>query len=585
MEFFAGVRSFQRARSSRSGFESGKRPKVRELLTIPAKNEVMATAIHAERATEPWLARKRAQPMVAENQSAVIGFLASAASHGGGTVTRIDTHSAIVFLAGNRAWKLKRAVQYDYLDFSTVERRRVACEDELRLNRRTAPTLYRGVSPVVRQADGALAIGGPGVAVDWLVEMNRFDEDQLFDRLAARRELGLDQMRPLAEAIAQFHAGAQPRPDHGGRAGMTWVVNGNAEGFAGFGASVLDSATCERVTDEALRVIERQAALLEIRRAGGLVRQCHGDLHLRNIVLLDGRPTLFDAIEFNDEIACTDVLYDLAFLLMDFWRRQLPRHANAVWNAYLAETGDHSGLCLLPLFLSCRAAVRAKTSATAAWLQENPGPKRELECAARDYLTMAHRLLHPPPPSIAAIGGFSGTGKSTLALALAPGIGAAPGAVVLRSDEVRKRICGMAPLERLGPEGYTPAVSQRVYAALAAQAGAIARAGCSVIADAVYARPADRKAIEQVAIDAGVPFLGTWLEAPEPLLLERVRHRAADASDAAANVLRMQHTEGAGRITWQRLDATAPADVVSTSAARMAASTAATCDERGAHGA
>jgi predicted kinase len=285
---------------------------------------------------------------------------------------------------------------------------------------------------------------------------------------------------------------------------------------------------------------------------------------------------LFDAIEFNDEIACTDVLYDLAFLLMDLWRRRLPCHANAVWNGYLGEIGDHSGLCLLPLFLSCRAAVRAKTSATAARLQAESAARTDLERAAREYLAMAHQFLHPPPASMVAIGGFSGTGKSTLAVGLAPGVGAPPGAVVLRSDEIRKRLCGVSPLERLGPDGYTSEVSRRVYAAMTAQAAAVVRAGCSAIVDAVFARPADRHAIEQAAIDAGVPFRGVWLDAPEPLLVERLQKRRADASDADAAVLRLQATQGAGQITWQRLDASAPADVLlARAASRLGASTAA----------
>ncbi len=512
--------------------------------------------------------------MVTDDQPAVVEFLESPDAHQGETVKRIDTHTAVVFLAGNRAWKLKRAVRYDYLDFSTLERRRSACEREVRLNAPAAPGIYRGVVPVVRRGDGSLAIGGPGDPVDWLVEMNRFDDDQLFDRLAARKQLDLALMRPLAAAIARFHATAEPRPDHGGTAGMTWVVNGNAEGLAEFGGSFLDAPACRRVRDESLAEIERCAGLLEMRRAAGLVRQCHGDLHLRNIVLLDGRPTLFDAIEFNDEIACTDVLYDLAFLLMDLWRRRLPQHANAVWNGYLGETGDHSGLRLLPLFLSCRAAVRAKTSATAARLQAGSASRTDLERTARDYLTMASRFLHPPTPSMVAVGGFSGTGKSTLAAALAAGVGAPPGAVVLRSDEIRKRLCGVSPLERLGPDGYTSEVSRRVYAALTAQAAAVVRAGYAAIAEAVFARSADRLAVEQVAADAGVPFHGLWLDAPERVLVERLQHRGADASDADAGVLRTQAAHGAGQITWQRLDASASADVVLENAAsRIGAST------------
>ena len=273
--------------------------------------------------------------------------------------------------------------------------------------------------------------------------MNRFPQDALFDRLAASGELALDLMPPLADAIATFHAGAQPRTDHGGKTGMKWVIDGNAGGFVEFGAGFLGRSACDRVMADTYLELERRAALLDARRQSGFVRQCHGDLHLRNIVLLDGRPTLFDGVEFNDEIACTDVFYDLAFLLMDLWRRHLPRHANVVMNRYLSETSDAEGLSLLPLFLSCRASVRAKTSATAARLQSDAGERERLQSLATEYLAMAGELLHPPRPSLIAIGGFSGSGKSTLALSLAPRIGAVPGAVVLRSDEIRKRLSGV----------------------------------------------------------------------------------------------------------------------------------------------
>jgi predicted kinase len=254
---------------------------------------------------------------------------------------------------------------------------------------------------------------------------------------------------------------------------------------------------------------------------------------------------------------------------MDLWRRRLPGHANAVWNGYLAEAGGYSGICLLPLFLSCRAAVRAKTSATAARLQSEPGAKSDLERTSREYLAMAHQFLNPAPPAVVAIGGFSGSGKTSLALALAAGVGAAPGAVVLRSDELRKRICGVSPLQRLGAEGYSAKVSQRVYAALLTQAAAVVRTGFSVIADAVFARPADREGIEQTARDLGVPFAGLWLEAPEPVLIARLQHRMADASDADADVLRNQCAQGAGTVSWQRIDAQASANAVLEQAASV----------------
>jgi aminoglycoside phosphotransferase family enzyme/predicted kinase len=506
--------------------------------------------------------------MITEDQTAIIEFLSAPSTHAGAAVERIDTHASVVFLAGTRAYKLKRAVLLDYLDFSTPERRRVLCEAEVRLNRRTAPALYRRVVAVTRDQDGSYALAGAGRPVDWVVEMNRFATEALFDRLATAGGLDLALMSPLAAAIAGFHLSAEQRTDHGGMAGMSWVIEGNAAGFDEFGRDCLESATVSRVTDDSRRELARRRELLERRREAGFVRQCHGDLHLRNIVLIDGRPTLFDGVEFNDEISCTDVLYDLAFLLMDLWRRHLPRHANAVWNGYLAQTGDYTGVVLLPLFLSCRAAVRAKTSATAARLQKGVARRAELQGTARDYLAMAERLLHPPPPCLVAVGGLSGSGKSTLALGLAPSAGAVPGAVVLRSDETRKQLAGVPSLEPLGPDGYSAQMSERVYATLAERAALVLRGHHSVIVDAVFARPEHRHAIERVAAAASVPFVGLWLDAPESVLVTRTTARRHDPSDATADVVRQQRTQDPGDVTWCRLDADQPAAGVLASATR-----------------
>jgi aminoglycoside phosphotransferase family enzyme/predicted kinase len=500
--------------------------------------------------------------MITEDQSPVIEFLSSPQAHHGAAVERIETHASIVFLADDRAWKLKRAVRYDYLDFSTAARRQAMCEAELRINRRTAPALYLGVRAITREPDGSLALGGAGAPVDWVIEMARFDQEALLDRLAARNALPIDVMRPLASEIARFHAAAEPRRDRGGRSGVAWVIDGNALGFDDQGAGILDPALARQVIEVSRAELDRHGALLDMRRDAGCVRQCHGDLHLRNIVLINGRPTLFDAVEFNDDIACIDVMYDAAFLLMDLWRRSLSRHANALWNGYLTESGDLEAVTLLPLFLSCRAAVRAKTSATAAGLQSDPLRRRELEELAQQYLEMAGHMLRPPAPALVAVGGLSGSGKSTLAIALAPAIGAVPGAVVVRSDEIRKQLSGVEPLHRLGPEGYTSEMSARVYAAAGERAARVLRGGHSAIVDAVFARASDRQVIEQCAAAAGVPFVGLWLDAPNAVLVDRVTHRERDVSDADANVVREQLAQGTGPISWVRLDTSAGLEVV-----------------------
>ena len=504
-------------------------------------------------------------PADANGQQNVIAFLSTPTAYGlpdGTPIERIDTHISVVWLAAQRAYKLKRAVRFDYVDFSTAELRRAACEAEVRLNRRTAPELYVGVHPITRSADGVLSIGGRGEPIDWVVEMVRFDQNTLFDRLAERQHLGLSLMDGLADAIARLHTNAERRKDHGGRAGMAWVIDGNAVGFTQLITDEGRSATARRITAAADAHLTRHTGLLEQRRHDGFVRVCHGDLHLRNIYLLDGIPTLFDGVEFNDQISCIDVLYDFAFLLMDLWRRQLRAHANAVFNGYLERTIDLGGLPLLPLFLSCRAAVRAKTSAAAAKVQSDPARVAELQAAVGDYLALSEALLEAAPPLLVAIGGLSGSGKSTLARALGPMIGAAPGAVILRSDVIRKREFGVEPLRRLGSEAYASPVTERVYQAIADQAKAALSAGHAVIADAVYGNDARRRDIATIARELGVPFAGIWLQVARPLLVQRLADRPPDASDATADILDLQFRTVAMPADWHRVDGSGAIETV-----------------------
>ncbi len=513
--------------------------------------------------------------MITEDQSEVSAFLGDPRNHGDGAggVERIDTHGAMVFLTEDVVYKLKRAVKFPYMDFSTAAKRRRACEAEIEVNRRTAPAIYKGVAAIVRKTGGGLAIGRlgetPGAAIDWVVVMARFDQRGLFDRLADQGALDDGLMTESAGVIKAFHAKARRRLDHGGAEGIAWVVEENLQALDENAPAIFEALLNDRLDTLWRQALDRHGALLDRRRDDGFVRHCHGDLHLRNICVIGAKPTLFDAIEFNEAIACIDVLYDLAFLLMDLERRGLRALANHLFNHYLAlaenfgddmAPGNMAGLAALPLFLSCRAGVRAQTSAAAAMSQADEAGVRRLEHEARNYQRMAVGFLALEPARLIAIGGFSGSGKSTLARRLAPRIGAAPGALVLRSDVVRKRLFGVDPMTPLGPEGYEAPVSDRVFAAINQRSLAALGAGHAVINDAVFAKPAQRRAIEEVAVRAGVRFTGLWLDAPPELMEARLAGRQNDASDATPEVLHRQLERPPGPIGWRRIDASGGID-------------------------
>ncbi|MGY8992209.1 MAG: AAA family ATPase, partial [Rhodospirillales bacterium] len=294
--------------------------------------------------------------------------------------------------------------------------------------------------------------------------------------------------------------------------------------------------------------------ILDARAKQGQVRHCHGDLHLRNIVLIDGIPILFDAIEFDQDLAEIDVLYDLAFLLMDLDHRDLRPLANVVLNRYLDLMDDTAGIACLPLFISVRAAVRAHVSAAVAMTQASAVERESLMAEAQTYLATARASLNPPAPALVAIGGLSGSGKSLLARELAPAFGAVPGSRIARSDVLRKRLAGVSILDKLGPEGYTADMTQKTYDRVYRECEAALQAGQWAIADAVFAKPEQRAAIEQIARHQNVPFYGLWLEAPAPVLKTRVDARRSDASDADRTIVEQQMGYDLGGISWRRID-------------------------------
>jgi predicted kinase len=267
---------------------------------------------------------------------------------------------------------------------------------------------------------------------------------------------------------------------------------------------------------------------------------------------------LFDCIEFDESFACIDVLYDLAFLVMDLVHRGLAGAAREVLQGYVERSGEAEGLALLPLFIGARAAIRAKVEGFAAEAQQETTARGEAIEAAAAYLDLALRASSPPGPRLVAIGGRSGTGKSSVAAAIAPHLGALPGAVVLRSDVIRKRLFGREPTDRLPQEAYTAEVGDRVFAAMAEQAAQILASGHSVVADGVYGREAQRAEIAAVAKALGIPFAGIWLTAPEAVLEARVEARQGDASDADARVVRLQRSIEHEATGWQPIRADRP---------------------------
>jgi uncharacterized protein len=495
-------------------------------------------------------------------QAKVLNFMGRPAAYAPApaTVERIDTHASNVFLAGAFAYKVKLAVKYPFLDFSSLEKRRLACLNELRVNRRTAPELYLDVLPVTAGAGGQLRLGGEGEAVEWVSRMRRFDQAGLYDRMAEEGRLGVEAMRPLAKAIARFHAGADRLlASEQAVIPLEEILADNAAAFDR-NPDAIDRKETQNFAQESREKLAALAPLLEARAHGGYVRHCHGDLHLRNIVEIGGAPVLFDAIEFDDRLATIDVLYDLAFLLMDLGKRGLNAHANALLNAYLeyeGSTGNLLGLAAMPLFLSMRAAIRTKVELLRASL----APLNQAETIrsdARAYFDLARRLVLAEPPRLIAIGGLSGSGKSAVARAIAPLIGTFPGAVHIRSDVERKRLCGVATQERLPASAYTQAISDQVYAICRKRAVNALEGGAAVILDAVHAKPEEREAIAALALDMRVPFTGLWLEAPPEVMRRRVAARSGDVSDATPEVVDVQLGYVIGPQNFQQIDASLP---------------------------
>lgn len=461
-------------------------------------------------------------------------------------VEQLETHISRVFLTGDWAYKLKKPVNFDFLDFSSLELRHAACLDELRLNRRTAPEIYESVVTLNRSSSG-FRWNGDGPVAEYAVRMRQFSQEDLLLARVKAGNVTMEEVDRLGIAIADFHRQAEQAPS-GSRYGTPELIRKaviecfNAIDSGGEMGTATHSVLEQRQwCDEEF---ERLRPHFESRRRNGFIRECHGDLHLRNIVVLKGVPRLFDALEFNAELRWIDVISDIAFLMMDLHDHRSPGFAWRVMNQWLEQAGDFDGLHVLRYYFVYRALVRAKVAAlrlSQSGLSREEIAKQHAESAG--YLSLAREFCKRLTPAIILMHGLSGSGKSVVARELASELGA----VRCRSDVERKRLCGAWPVDADSVSApaavYSPEATSRTYDRLLQITDVAVSSGYSIIVDAAFLKQEQRHAFARLAELNNARFLLISCEAPDDVLDARVRSRAQagrDPSDATLQVLELQ---------------------------------------------
>jgi len=458
----------------------------------------------------------------------------------------IETHISWVLLTGDYAYKLKKPIRFNFVDFSTLDLRRHFCGEEVRCNRAFAPSLYLGVA-AVRAHDGALSVGdadaGAANVLEWAVKMRQFDPEQALDRLLDRSLLAESALDGFGRDLAARHAllpVLDAGPDEVPRR-VFGPVEDNFEEIGHTGLAKAHGAAIDEALGRAREVGRELRSAFDARITGGWIRECHGDLHLANLALIDGTVTAFDCLEFNENLRWIDTMSDVAFLFMDCHFRGEVRLAYRFLDSYLDGSGDYDGVQLLHYFAAYRSVVRAKVAAL-RWVQE---PEDGTAARFAAHLEWARRRLNRPAGRLILTCGLSGSGKSYLASRLLPRLPA----VRLRSDVARKRLAGLDALASSGSgidSGlYDPAQSDRTFDYLAVAAEGLLRAGEHVIVDATFIERARRRQFEDLAIRLGVPLVVLYCQAPDAVLDERVSGRATaggDPSEATPAVLALQRS-------------------------------------------
>lgn len=446
-------------------------------------------------------------------------------------VRLIETHISWVILAGNFAYKIKKPVDFGFLDFSTLDKRRFYCQEELRLNRRLAPDLYLDV----------IDIGDAEPPLEYAIKLKRFDDDALAGALAEHGQLSPEHIDGLADTLAAFHQAADRAGEfdtHGLPEAIESAIAHNFPPIADMLTDPEDLARLRAIQTWAERQFECLRPTLLTRKREGHIRECHGDLHLGNLVAIDGRLVPFDCIEFSEDLRWIDTLSELAFIVMDLEVRILPALAWRLLNRYLSLTGDYAGLAVFDYYRVYRATVRAKI-ACLTLQQAEPAQASLLTRQCLDYLDYATRIIHKPQPILLITHGLSGCGKSYLAMQLAEALPA----IRVASDIERKRLAGFGPTDKTNTGVYSTDMTVTTYEHLRACAAYLLRAGQSAIVDATFLKVEQRARFRELAADEGVTFAILDLDAPQSLLKARIETRmktGADPSEATLDVLAAQ---------------------------------------------
>lgn len=465
---------------------------------------------------------------------------AAAYSHPVRRIEYLETHISWVILTGEFAYKVKKPVDLGFLDFRTLEQRRHFCEEELRLNRCWAPRLYLDVVPIVRCGDG-VKVGGEGEPVEFAVRMRQFDQGMRLDHLIEQGRLAPGDMLELAEEVARRHTAAA-RVDANGNFFATTrrVIEENFEALRG----EMPDALLRRLDGWMRRMLRRHEAFIGDRVRSGWIRECHGDLHLANIVRLPEGIRAFDCIEFSRELREIDVVADYAFLTMDLIARGAAGYAYTFVNRYLEKTGDYDGARLLPLYLLYRAMVRAKVAVINREQHEARTDRAVDRHTLRRYCALARALVSDRPPLLVLMTGLSGSGKTWLSTRLVPELRA----LRLRSDIERKRLFGLeesADSESGVAAGiYSPENSAAIYEYLLSKAEALLHAGINVILDASFLEVSRRSRARTAAAACGVRCVIVQTKAPPEVLVERVQARLANGDASEADVAVLHHQIG-----------------------------------------